>query len=92
MTNSAGAIAAFLAKGGAIRKVSAGEGLGLTNRQWFNASRDVEVSRVVEDYSMMDGIAEREAEIGGAHGIEAVNEFRIGLATHGAKAMLGWED
>ena len=92
MTNSQDAIAAFLAKGGKVTKAHEGAGLGLTNRAWFKATRDQEVSRVVEDYGMQDAIAEREVEIGAAHGVEGVNDFRLGMAEHGAKAMLGWED
>ena len=83
-------MAAFAAKGGTVRKVREGEGMGLSNAQWYKASRDQEVSRVVEDYSLAEGIAEREAELGGAFGVEGVNDFRIGLRKHGAKAMLGW--
>ena len=102
MTNSQDAIAAFLAKGGKVTKAREGAGLGLTNRAWFKASRDQEVSRVVEDFSagddyskdafLGDALAEREAEIGAQFGLDGLNDFRAGLAKHGAKAMLGWED
>ena len=65
--------------------------LGMTDRQWYRAARDVQVQRVVEDHSIEEAISEREHEIGAAHGVEGVNDFRIGLRRHGAKAMLGWE-
>lgn len=39
-TTTQDAIAAFLAKGGAIRKVEAGASNGMTNRDWYLAARD----------------------------------------------------
>ena len=41
------AIAAFLAKGGAIKKVDATASCGMTDRQWHRASRDVETVTVI---------------------------------------------
>ncbi len=73
------------------RKVAEGAGLGLTHRQWYRAARDIEVSRVVEDYGIAEALAEREHDIGAAHGVEGVNDFRLGVAKHGGAAMLGWE-
>lgn len=49
MTNSADAIAAFLTKGGKVRKVSTSATCGMTARQWHKAARDPEpVAKVIE--------------------------------------------
>lgn len=40
MTNTQDAVAAFLAKGGAIAKVDATASCGMTDRQWHRAQRD----------------------------------------------------
>ena len=91
MTDTQDAIAAFLAKGGKVTKAAEGEGLGLTNRQWYRAARDPVITRVIEDDSMAEAVAERQFEIGAGMGLDALNDFNSGLRKHGAKAMLGWK-
>lgn len=79
-----------LMAGRKVTKIAEGVSNGMTNRAWYNAARDVEVSRVVEDYGLQEAIAEREHELGAAFGVEGVNDFRLGVRKHGGKAMLGW--
>lgn len=101
MTNTTqDAIAAFLAKGGKVTKAAEGAGLGLTNRQWYAASRDatpvVRQSGIdaddIELANLDEALAIREGEIACTHGIDGLNDFRAGLREHGVKAMLGWEE
>lgn len=47
MTNSADAIAAFLAKGGKVAKVAPNATCGMTAGQWYKAARDPVVSVVI---------------------------------------------
>ena len=65
MTNTQNAIAAFLAKGGNVRKVSANATNGMSNRDWYKAARDETVSRIVDDYSDTEQRDERAREIFG---------------------------
>ena len=100
MTTSQDAIAAFLAKGGKVIKAAEGEGRGLTNRQWYLASRDS--MPVVKQFgidaddielaNLDEALAIREQEIACTHGIDGLNDFRAGLRKHGAKVMLGWKE
>lgn len=46
-TSTQDAIAAFLANGGAVKKVSTDATCGMTDRQWHRASRDVETVTVI---------------------------------------------
>lgn len=95
MTNSQDAIAAFLAKGGKVTKAAEGAGIGLTNRQWYMASRDATPVTVLhdEDATEIDhAISQRGHEIACALGVEGLNDFRAGVVKHGAKAMLEWKE
>ena len=92
MTNSQDAIAAFLAKGGKVTKAPEGAGIGLTNRQWYMASRDETPVRVIEQEDIDAAISEREHEVRAQHGLDGLNDFRQGVREHGAKAMLGWKE
>ena len=89
-SNDSAAIAAFLASKGAT-KVPEGASNGMSDKAWYRAARDVEPTKVVADYSVEDALYEREHEIGAAYGVEGVNDFRLGVAKHGGKAMLGWK-
>lgn len=75
MKNTSDLVAAFLAKGGAIKTVAQGEGLGLTARQWYRKSTDagIPASRVsAEQHAEQRMEQVREAALMG--GIAAVNE------------------
>jgi hypothetical protein len=87
---TAALIAAALAKKG-VTKIAVGESNGMTARQWYRAARDSDNARVVEDYSVEEALSEREREIGAAHGVAGVNDFREGVRKNGASAMLGWK-
>ena len=84
------AVAAFLARGGKVTKV-ASDTRTMTDRELYFAVRDPIVKRVVDD-GIDDAISEREHEIGAAHGVNGLNDFRMGVAKHGKRAMLGWEE
>lgn len=86
---TAAALAAFKARGGSVTRVPTGASNGMTDRQWYRAARDSKNERVIDD-ARDEAIGEREREIAMAHGTEGVNDFRIGLRKHGAKAMIGW--
>jgi hypothetical protein len=45
-------LAAFAARGGSVKKAAMGEGLGLTNRQWYRKARDEVVERVVVEHDI----------------------------------------
>lgn len=85
---TAALIAAALAKKG-VTKVPTGVSNGMTARDWYKAARDSDNRQIVEDHSIEEALSEREREIGMAHGVAGINDFRSGLRKHGAKAMLG---
>lgn len=60
MTDTQGAIAAFLAKGGKVTKAAVGEGNGMTHRQWYRAARDSDNAKIIHE---MDIDAEQREEI-----------------------------
>lgn len=75
-TNTDDLIAAFLAKGGKVTKAAEGEGMGLTNRQWYRKGTDagmVSTPRYsAEQYAEQRMEQVREAALMG--GVAAVNE------------------
>lgn len=83
------AIAAFLAKGGKVQKVATGASNGMTDRQWYKAVRDDEKVRI--DDNIDEALSERRHEIGAGLGLDALNEFNMGVHKHGAHKMLGWK-
>ena len=85
MTDTQEAIAAFLAKGGTVNKVSPDASAGMTARDWHKAVRDPVISRDDID----ERVAEREYELGAAFGTDGVNDFRLGVAKYGKRAMVG---
>ncbi len=89
MSNTQDAVAAFLASGGKVTKV-ADNARTMSERELYFAVRDPIVSREVSD-DVDAAISERQHEIGCAYGTEGVNDFNMGIAKHGKRAMLGWE-
>jgi len=56
-TNTDDLIAAFLAKGNKVTKVAEGEGMGLSNAQWYRKSTDASLSgRVVAGEFLPDSV------------------------------------
>ncbi len=74
-TNTDDLIAAFLAKGNKVTKVAEGQGLGLTDRQWYRKSTDagIPASRY-SDEQMAEQRMEQVREAAHMGGVAAVNE------------------
>ena len=85
MTTTQDAIAAFLAKGGSVRKIATGEGAGVTDRQWYAASQGNLDLRSKLNGSDDERLAERRMEtfretrhVGGSvsEALDAMNSVR----------------
>jgi hypothetical protein len=74
-TNTNDLIAAFLAKGGKVTTVAEGQGLGLTDRQWYRASTDNGIAKpTVSREQLSEQYVEQVREAALMGGTAAANE------------------
>lgn len=73
-TNTDDLIAAFLAKGGKIQTVAQGEGMGLTDRQWYRKGTDAGLTSTVSREQASEQRMEQVREAALMGGTAAVNE------------------
>lgn len=73
-TNTNDLIAAFLAKGGKIQTVAQGEGLGLTDRQWYRKGTDAGIAPRYTREQLSEQHVEQVREAALMGGVAAVNE------------------
>ena len=73
-TNTDDLIAAFLAKGGKIQTVAQGEGMGLTDHQWYRKGTDAGLTSTVSREQASEQRMEQVREAAHMGGVAAVNE------------------
>ena len=73
-TNTNDLIAAFLAKGGKVQTVAQGEGMGLTDRQWYRKGTDAGIAPRYTREQLSEQHTEQVREAALMGGVAAVNE------------------
>ena len=73
-TNTDDLIAAFLAKGGKVQTVAQGEGMGLTDRQWYRKGTDAGIAPRYTREQLSEQHTEQVREAALMGGVAAVNE------------------